>query len=249
MFKQCHLPRCVALPSLVQSRSVSEAVLVSAVTTNIVESFVPSHKKLRKGASPTRFQCELSRCSHGLRHSVCKLCCLNANDSRSDLADRSQGSAKCLHGENKIKCSVERRCEHQKLRTSCAICTPSSRCIHNVSRYWCRICVPTSECQHGRSKNSCVDCGTGKCLHARWKRHCTICRPRLLCKHKFIRYNYRTCSPKQYCEHGRSKSRCATCGTALCSRHGLAKRRCAGVASARCDRLRRWRAKGTRVPT
>jgi len=75
------------------------------------------------------------------------------------------------------------RCEHDKLRLACRICSLNLLCLHDKLKHRCNICTPALIRQHHIYKCGCVICNPGiKCIHNKVKGQCADCDGFAICK-------------------------------------------------------------------
>ena len=113
---------------------------------------------------------------------------------------------------------------------------PLPRCEHNRGKTYCVVCSPHNYCEYKKRRSQCGLCGGGGlCEHNRVKCHCTICIPSLKAKRKPPRCQHNTiskhkcvmCSPHNFCEHKKQRSRCGLCGGGGLCEHKKQKAGCA----------------------
>ena len=109
------------------------------------------------------------------------------------------------------------KCDHDKTRSSCKICTPSNFCPCGRLKRQCKDCGGSSVCfDHGtvrRLKSDCLECHPEKaCEHGKLSRICYKCNNHLRCECGKLKYNCHLHSPgDRFCEHKRFRSQCRDC--------------------------------------
>ncbi len=98
-----------------------------------------------------------------------------------------------------------KKCDHNRVRSTCKNCKGSGICIHDRRRSQCRECKGGSICIHDRRKSQCKDCkGSSVCIHDRLRPTCKDCKGSNICIHDRLRFACIICNPKcacQYCHH------------------------------------------------
>ena len=137
---------------------------------------------------------------------------------------------KCEH--NKYKnickiCSPNLYCIHEKRKSCCKICGGSYLCIHSIQKHTCRECSPKSFCEHGKNKIRCKECGgSGICEHNKIKSACKECGGSQICEHNKFKRLCKECDGLGLCEHKINKSHCKECnGSGICE-HNKQKSQC-----------------------
>jgi len=113
------------------------------------------------------------------------------------------------------------KCDHNKLKQNCKICSPQSFCTpHGKQKAHCKDCGGSQFCTpHGKRKDRCKDCGgSAFCGHEKLRRYCQICSPQSFCGHGIRKERCKDCGGSQICiPHGKWKEYCKECGgSALC---------------------------------
>lgn len=125
------------------------------------------------------------------------------------------------------------KCEHQKEKRNCRLCSPQSFCEHNKFTYYCIECTPTTFCIHKRRKAICKECVTENnikggqiCEHNDIRTQCGLCKGGSTCIHKARKHSCEICSPENFCLHKKYQPRCSLClGNSYCV-HGKRKEIC-----------------------
>ncbi len=89
------------------------------------------------------------------------------------------------------------KCEHNKWRSCCRICSPHKYCKHDIYRGdYCRVCSPQNFCEHDIYRGNC---------------RVRECNPTKFCEHDLFIGNCRVCSPQNFCDHGIWRGSCSRC--------------------------------------
>lgn len=152
-----------------------------------------------------------SRCSECLGHPVnqnkCSRCKKNFITEDNLKTCHDCRKTKCCHGlKNKSDCKEcdklareKQKCQHDKRKNRCKICSPNSVCSHSILKENCRTCNPDLTCVHNAKKSNCVECSGINCEHNKRRSLCIMCTPSIGCKNckLNIRSQYKTYRP--YC--------------------------------------------------
>lgn len=129
--------------------------------------------------------------------------------------------------ETKKKKNRYPKCEHDKVKKYCRICSPNTYCEHGPRKEVCRICSPKSFCIHNKHKSVCVECGGSQtCKHKKIKARCKICGGSGVCPHGILKQGCKECNGSAFCAHGIEKTRCRTCGGSAYCIHDKLKKFC-----------------------
>jgi hypothetical protein len=139
---------------------------------------------------------------------------------------------KCDHNKEKRNCRVctpTSFCIHDKRKDTCVVCTPSLLCIHDKRKSSCVVCTPSLLCIHDKRKSDCKKCSNSTtifCIHNKRKRDCRVCTPTSFCIHDKRKDTCVVCTPAILCIHNNRKHDCKECNPTVYCIHNKRKKDC-----------------------
>jgi hypothetical protein len=128
-------------------------------------------------------------------------------------------------GNNRCKgCYIKlKKCEHNKIKSTCRDCEGGSICKHNKIKSICRECGGRQICEHNKQRSQCKECrGASICEHSKIRSQCKECRGSQICEHNKQRSICKECKGGCICEHNKIRSICKECkGGSICEHNKI----------------------------
>jgi hypothetical protein len=119
------------------------------------------------------------------------------------------------------------KCEHNKYKHSCKLCSPQCFCEHEKLKTRCVECGGGSICEHKSRRSDCTICKGGSiCEHEKRKSRCILCKGSQMCEHSKLKSRCKHCAGSSFCQHGKRKERCKICGGTEICEHYINKQNC-----------------------